>query len=204
MQSFYNDSQKEGESIVMYASRLEDTLSKAITLGHIETVARDGMLRSKFWTGLFSQQLKQSSRHLFDSIKNFESLLREIRKIQEEITAQRSTGATKSSKQAFQHAERAEASTSSTDLQKELQTITRTMERLEQKIDKNSKSFQQLNSRVFQLENNLQRQQNVYSNRDSLTRDRFNNLYRGFGRGRGQGQDRGHYKANQGIQNSKH
>lgn len=65
MQSFYNDSQKEGESIVMYASRLEDTLSKAITLGHIETVARDGMLRSKFWTGLFSQQLKQSSRHLF-------------------------------------------------------------------------------------------------------------------------------------------
>lgn len=113
MQSFYNDSQKEGESIVMYASRLEDTLSKAITLGHIETVARDGMLRSKFWTGLFSQQLKQSSRHLFDSIKIFESLLREIRKIQEEITAQRSTGATKSSKQAFQHAERAEASTSS-------------------------------------------------------------------------------------------
>lgn len=204
MQSFYNDSQKEGESIVMYTSRFEDTLSKAITLGHIETVARDGMLRSKFWTGLFSQQLKQSSRHLFDSIKNFESLLREIRKIQEEITAQRTTGATKSSKQAFQHAERAEASTSSTDLQKELQTITRTMERLEQKIDKNSKSFQQLNSRVFQLENNLQRQQNVYSNRDSLTRNRFNNLYRGFGRGRGQGQDRGHYKANQGIQNSKH
>lgn len=204
MQSFYNDSQKEGESIVMYTSRLEDTLSKAITLGHIETVARDGMLRSKFWTGLFSQQLKQSSRHLFDSTKNFESLLREIRKIQEEITAQRTTGATKSSKQAFQHAERAEASTSSTDLQKELQTITRTMERLEQKIDKNSKSFQQLNSRVFQLENNLQRQQNVYSNRDSLTRNRFNNLYRGFGRGRGQGQDRGHYKANQGIQNSKH
>lgn len=57
MQSFYNDSQKEGESIVMYASRLEDTWSKAITLGHIETLARDGMLRSKFWTGLSSEQL---------------------------------------------------------------------------------------------------------------------------------------------------
>lgn len=90
----------------MYASRLEDTLSKAITLGHIETVARDGMLRSKFWTGLFSQQLKQSSRHLFDSIKNFEYLFRESRKIQEEITAHRSIGYTKSSKQAFIHAER--------------------------------------------------------------------------------------------------
>lgn len=120
MQSFYNDSQKEGESIVVYASRLEDTLSKAITLGHIETVARDGMLISKFWTGLFSQQLKQSSRHLFDSIKNFESLLREIRKIQEEITAQRSIGSTKSSKQARLHAERADASSTTTELQKEL------------------------------------------------------------------------------------
>lgn len=30
------------------------------------------------------------------------------------------------------------------------------MERLEQKIDNNSKSFQQLNNRVFQLENNFQ------------------------------------------------
>lgn len=118
-------------------------------------MARDGMLRSKFWTGLCSQQLKQSS-NLFDPIKNFESLLREIRKIQEEITAQRSIGSTKSSKQAFQHAERKEASTRSTDLQKELQTITRTMERLEQKIDNNSKSFQHLNSSVFQLENNSQ------------------------------------------------
>lgn len=111
MQSFYNDRQKKGEPIVVYASRLEDTLSKAITLGHIETVARDGMLRSKFWTGLFSQQLKQSLRHLFDSIKNFEYLFREIRNIQEEITAHRSIGSTKSSKQAFIHAERAEAST---------------------------------------------------------------------------------------------
>lgn len=141
MQSFYNDRQKKGESIVVYASRLEDTLSKAITLGHIETVARDGMLISKFWTGLFSQQLKQSSRHLLDSIKNFEYLFREIRNIQEEITAHRSIGSTKSSKQAFIHAGRAEASTTSTDLQKELQTITRTTERLEQKIDNNSKSF---------------------------------------------------------------
>ncbi|XP_062570088.1 uncharacterized protein LOC134232160 [Saccostrea cucullata] len=123
MQSFYNDCQKEGESIVVFASRLEDTLSKAIKFGHIGNEARDGMLRSKFWTGLFSQHLKQSTRHLFDSIKNFESLLREIRKVQEEITSQRSSRTTKSARQAFQQAERAENNTSSTDPQKELQTI---------------------------------------------------------------------------------
>ncbi|XP_062566929.1 uncharacterized protein LOC134229238 [Saccostrea cucullata] len=187
MQSFYNDCQKEGESIVVYASRLEDTLSKAIKFGHIGNEARDGMLRSKFWTGLSNQQLKQSTRHLFDTIKNFESLLREIRKVQEEITSQRSTGTTKQARQAFQQAERAET-TPSSDLQKELQTIVRTMERLEQKIDSNTKSFQQLNKRVYDLEINTQRQQSFYSNRGTFTRGRFNYSNRGFGRGRGQSQ----------------
>ncbi|XP_062621853.1 uncharacterized protein LOC134283423 [Saccostrea cucullata] len=215
MQSFYNDCQKEGESIIVFASRLEDTLSKAIKFGHIGNEAKDGMLRSKFWTGLGSQQLKQSTRHLFDSIKNFESLLREIRKVQEEITSQRSTGTTRSARQAFQQAERAETTTSSTDLQKEIQTMVRTMERLEQKIDSNAKTFQQLNKRVYELENNTYGQQSFYSNRGSSTRGRFNYSNRGFGRGRGQnqGQNQGQSqgqrqgqsqnKPSQGGQNSK-
>lgn len=58
IQSFYGDFQKESESIVQYASRLEQTLSRAIRYGHIDFVAKDAMLRSKFWTGLRSQQLK--------------------------------------------------------------------------------------------------------------------------------------------------
>ncbi|XP_061185873.1 uncharacterized protein LOC133193977 [Saccostrea echinata] len=126
------------------------------------TEARDGMLRSKFWPGLCSQQLKESTRHQFDSSKNFESLLREIRTVQEEITSQRSTGATKLSRQVFQQAERAAITTSSTDLHKELQTMIRTMERFEQKIDSNSKCFQQLNKRVYELENNTHRDNKIF------------------------------------------
>lgn len=77
--------------------------------------------------------------------------------------------------------------TSSTDLQRELHTITRTKKRLEQKIDNSSKSFQQRNNRVFQLENNLQRQQNINSNTGSFTRSRLNNnSYRDFGQNWGQ------------------
>ena len=68
----------------VYASRLEDTLSKAIKCGHIDIVAKDALLGSKFWTGLCNVQLKQSTGHLFDTIKNFESLLRNIRKVQQE------------------------------------------------------------------------------------------------------------------------
>ena len=42
------------------------------------------MLRSKFWTGLKSQTLKNSTHHFYDSIKDFQTLLREIRKVDQE------------------------------------------------------------------------------------------------------------------------
>ena len=34
MQTFYNDFQKDSESIVSYGTRLEQTLSRAVTYGH--------------------------------------------------------------------------------------------------------------------------------------------------------------------------
>ena len=184
MQSFYNDCQKDSESIIVYASRLEDTLSKAITFGHIDAVAKDGMLRSKFWTGLNSQQLKQSTRHLFDGIKNFETLLREIRKVQqEEISLQGPTRGTKS-KPTVLHAERAETST---DLQNDLQKMIASLQRLEQKIDDNSKSFQQLNKRVYQLENNAPNQNHQQNQGRGQNQNNGNRgHYRGRGRGRNQ------------------
>ena len=63
MESLYNFVQKDGESLVVCTSRLEDTLSKAIKYGQIDIVAKDAMLKSKFWTSLCNEQLKQSKRH---------------------------------------------------------------------------------------------------------------------------------------------
>ena len=68
IQSFYNDYKKDDESIVSYVSRLEQTISRAIRCWHMELSAKDAMLRSKFWTGLKSQQLRNSTRHLYDSV----------------------------------------------------------------------------------------------------------------------------------------
>ena len=84
MQTFYSDYQKKSESIVAYGTRLEQTLSRAVTYGHLELSAKDSILRSKFWTGLRSQTLKNSTRHLYDASTNFQSLLREIRKVESE------------------------------------------------------------------------------------------------------------------------
>ncbi|XP_062605895.1 uncharacterized protein LOC134267692 isoform X2 [Saccostrea cucullata] len=192
MQSFYNDMQKEGESLVVYASRLEDTLSKAIKYGHIDAVAKDGMLRSKFWTGLYNVQLKQSTRHLFDSVKNFEYLLREIRKVQQE---ELSTPVRKTQR-AFQQAERAET----TDLQKELQKLTSTMQRLESKSDSTSQSFQQLSSKVNRLEK-MSNQQSPNFSGSSRGRARGfgfrGNSSRGYVRRRGQFRGQGHFSVNE-------
>ena len=42
------------------------------------------MLIDKFWTGLKSQQLKNSTRHLYVSAKDFQDFLKEIRKVEQE------------------------------------------------------------------------------------------------------------------------
>ena len=84
MQTFYNDFQKDSESIVLYGTRLEQTLSRAVTYGHIELAATNSILRSKFCTGLRSQQLKNSTRHLYDASIDFQSLLKEIGKAESE------------------------------------------------------------------------------------------------------------------------
>ena len=84
MQNFYFDHQQEGESIVTYGSRLEQCISKAVRLGHIDANAKDAMLRSKFWSGLKSSQLRNATRHKYESVKEFHSLLREVRQIEQE------------------------------------------------------------------------------------------------------------------------
>ncbi|XP_062614623.1 uncharacterized protein LOC134276371 [Saccostrea cucullata] len=90
MQKFYSDHQQEGESIVSYGSRLEQCLSKAVKVGHIDVNAKDPMLRSKFWSGLRSTQLRNATRHKYETVKEFHSLLREIRQIEQEETSLKS------------------------------------------------------------------------------------------------------------------
>ena len=60
------------------------------------------------------------------------------------------------------------------------------LQRLEQKIDDNSKSFQQLNKRVYQLENNAPKQNHQQNQGRGQNQ---NNGNRGHYRGRGRGRD---------------
>lgn len=140
IQSFYNDYQKDTESIVTYGSRLEQTLSRAIRCGHADFAAKDAMLRSKFWTGLKSQELKNSTRHLYDSVKDFQVLLREIRKVeQEEVSSSRPPTKTKV---AQQQSGQASSDETNSQLLKQMTELMSRMKTLEQKLESQQQSFQ--------------------------------------------------------------
>ena len=134
MQQFYGDCQKEGESIVTYATRLENTLSKAVRTGHINAFAKDNMLRSKFWTGLRNTQLRQATRHKYDNIKDFQTLLVEIRQVKKE--EQNLVRSNPKSKPVQQHQAAASASDkfSNDDIYKQLCQLKSQLDKLERKM----------------------------------------------------------------------
>ena len=87
MQSFDNENQKAAENLTTFACRLEALLLVAVENGHVTQVARNDMLRSKFWTGLRDEKLKILTRNKYDSILDFNRLLREVRSVDLELTA---------------------------------------------------------------------------------------------------------------------
>ena len=138
IQSFYSDYQKEAESVVSFASRIEQTLSRAVKSGHIDGIAKDAMLRSKFWTGLKSQSLKNSTRHLYDTIKDFPSLLREIRKVDQEENSFKQTK--KPTAQQQQCNQVTSDSENNTDvLLKSMKELMSRMEKMEERLDRQTK-----------------------------------------------------------------
>ncbi|MCG7867590.1 MAG: hypothetical protein JAY74_14665 [Candidatus Thiodiazotropha taylori] len=145
IQTFYSDFQKESETIVQYGSRLEQTLSRAIRYGHIDFVAKDAMLRSKFWTGLRSQQLKNSTRHLYDSIKDFQTLLREVRKVeQEDLNSNRP--ATKQKTAQLHSGQTSDSSDTHSQLLKQMSELMSRMKAMESKLEKQQQATASANS----------------------------------------------------------
>ena len=137
------------------------------------------MLRSKFWTGLKSQTLKNSTRHLYDSIKDFKSLLREIRKVDMEESS--SNPPKKQSAQQLS----GQVSTDDTNakLLKQMEELMGRMKHMEDRLEQQSKAISD--------------SKKVSSNQESFT---YNNSYNNRGRGRGYG--KGYYKGsyNRGYQ----
>ncbi|KAH3856600.1 hypothetical protein DPMN_099192 [Dreissena polymorpha] len=74
MQTYYNASQKVSENVSAYGCRLEALLQVAVESGHVSSVARNDMLRSKFGTGLRDVKLKILTRNKYDSVFDYHRL----------------------------------------------------------------------------------------------------------------------------------
>ena len=137
IQSFYSDFQKETESIVSFGSRIEQTLSRAVRYGHRDLVAKDAMLRSKFWTGLKSQALKNSTHHLYDSIKDFQTLLKEITKVDQEESSFKNT---KQQAAQQQHSGQVTTDNTNSELLKQMKELMGCMSKMEEKLEQKNRS----------------------------------------------------------------
>ena len=138
IQSFYSNNQKEAESVVSFASSIEQILSRAVKSGHIDGIAKDAMLRSKFWTGIKSQSLKNSIQHLNDTIKDFPSLLHEIGKVDQEDNSCKETKKTVSQQQQCGQAN-SDTNNNTHVLLKSMNELMSRMEKMEERLDQQSK-----------------------------------------------------------------
>ncbi|XP_021347673.1 uncharacterized protein LOC110460701 [Mizuhopecten yessoensis] len=85
MQEFFNSKQKPDEPATNFGCRLEQVLQIAIENGSLPKSAKNDLLRHKFWTSLHSDKLKSQTRHKYDTLTDYDSLLREIRTVESEL-----------------------------------------------------------------------------------------------------------------------
>lgn len=71
LEQFYTARQAEAENVATWACRLEKIASQARKVTYLDI----GMLRSKFWSGLRSVDLRNALRHKYDSGVAFEDLV---------------------------------------------------------------------------------------------------------------------------------
>lgn len=66
LEEFYAARQKDGETAGAWACRLQQLMYRVTSTGQLTVSMGSTMLREKFWTGLFSESVKLSTRYKFD------------------------------------------------------------------------------------------------------------------------------------------
>ena len=121
LEQFFTARQLPTESVSAWGCRLEDLLSR-VTDSRSAAAART-MLRSRYWSGLYSDKIRNALRHHFDEGADFEALLRQAR-----ITEQEPSGATVQQAVAFQSQDKLDA------ILKQLTELTTRVQTLETKL----------------------------------------------------------------------
>lgn len=169
MQSFYNACQKSSENVTSYGCRLESLLQIAVEKGHVSSVARNDMLRSKFWTGLRDEKLKILTRNKYDTITDFNRLLKEVRSVEQELLASTNISATVSTAQQSTAVDKKTVD----DLSSKMDLLMKKMVSLEKQINEKPKVPASQGNRDFSYRNSSN--QGRGGNRSNYDRPNFRN-----------------------------
>ena len=82
LERFYCARQLPTESIAAWSCRLEDLLCRVRHPGNNETAR--GMLRSRFWSGLVDDYVRNAIRHLYDEGSSLDHLIRQARVVEQD------------------------------------------------------------------------------------------------------------------------
>ena len=89
LERFYSERQKEDESCAKWFDRIEDLVYQALQKKALTEEVVQSSLRQKFWSGLFSESIKDALRHRYEQC-TCEELLVEARCIEEEKSSGKS------------------------------------------------------------------------------------------------------------------
>ena len=152
MQTFYMANQQDSETIASWACRLEDLIFQALSRKYIGKERGDQMLIQKFWSGLRCEKVKSATRHKMDTFSSFDSLVAEVRSVEQEMLLEKKSNST-----VKQHQQQ---TTSGADFNLLAQQLITRMAKLEASVTTTPKEtidpMQQLLQRMDKLEAKLQ------------------------------------------------
>lgn len=173
--TFYAAEQEPEEDVKTWCCRLEGLLQRVEEQGLISSTAKNEMLRTKLWTGLANTELKQSTRHSFDNLKDVHQLVIKLRTVEMELghgDKKEKTEKKKIKNQAIQNTE----------------NTTQTM--LKQLSDRLGRMEEDIKHVKTKQEQQQEQQQDSSSKEESHRWNKQRND-RGRGRSRGRGRGRG-------------
>ena len=91
MENFYKQRQEEGESLADFGMRLESIIQIPYERKKISSTARNEMLCSKFFTGIRDPMLQNAVRYKYDTSKDFDTLRKEIRAVEQQTSYSNTT-----------------------------------------------------------------------------------------------------------------
>ena len=185
LEKFYSASQLKKESVVEYSLRLEQLLRHSSIL--LDPVTKNEMLRSRLWSGLRNDLLKNVSRYKYETIGDFNELRRELRKIEQDLERGAASASGRLSTESkiekhvrFECQEKAGEENSETSeeavshmtsvesrLLKQMQSMSEQLKGLDRRMSSMEKEMKVLKERDGGKKDNYQFQKKNWGNRDS-------------------------------------